>query len=109
MNRPTVYITQQNPLFNYAPATKFGRLEFLWPAGYQLQANPQDAVTYLQSALSKAGRDDFLLMTGDPAIMGLASVVMTNRTGHLNILKWDNALRDYYPIEVNFDADKAAA
>ena len=106
---PTVYVTQQNPTFNYAPATRFGRLEFLWPPGYQLQANGDQAMASLEAALAEATDSDYLLLTGDPSIMGLAAVVMARRTGHLNILKWDNALRDYYVVEANVLPGRVAA
>jgi hypothetical protein len=106
---PTVYVTQQNPTFNYAPATKFGRLEFLWPPGYQLQADGAQAVASLEATLADATAADYLLLTGDPSIMGLAAVVMARRTGHLNILKWDNALRDYYVVEADLSGERVAA
>lgn len=105
-----VYVTQENPKFNYAPATRFGEIEFLWPPGYQLQSDPRVAVASLTSALSDATPQDYLLLTGDPSIMGLASVLMCRRTGgRLRILKWDNALRDYYAVDADLGPERVAA
>lgn len=107
---PRVYVTQQNPQFNYAPATRFGAIEFLWPPGFQLQADATSAVASLDSALSDAAAGDYLLMTGDPSIMGLAAVLMARKTGGvLNFLKWDNALRDYYAVAADLGPERVPA
>lgn len=107
---PTVYVTQQNPAFNYAPATRFGKVEFLWPPGFQLQADAASAVASLDTALTDATADDYLLLTGDPSVMGLAAVLMARRTnGRLNFLKWDNALRDYYTVAADLGPERVAA
>jgi len=44
----------------------------------------------------------FLLLTGDPAIIGVAcSIVADITAGKFNLLKWDKQERKYYPIEIN--------
>ena len=45
---------------------------------------------------------DYLLLTGDPAIIGVACSIVSDMTsGTYNLLKWDKQERRYYPIEIN--------
>ena len=46
--------------------------------------------------------EDYLLLTGDPALIGVAcSLVSDTTNGKYNLLKWDKQERKYYPIEIN--------
>ena len=46
--------------------------------------------------------DDYLLLTGDPAIIGVACSIVSDITnGKYNLLKWDKQERKYYPIAIN--------
>ena len=45
---------------------------------------------------------DHLLLTGDPAIIGVACSIVSDITnGKYNLLKWDKQERKYYPITIN--------
>ena len=45
---------------------------------------------------------DYLLLTGDPAIIGVACSIVSDITnGKYKLLKWDRQEKTYYPIEVN--------
>ena len=45
---------------------------------------------------------DYLLLTGDPAIIGVACSIVSDMTnGKYKLLKWDKQERKYYPIEIN--------
>ena len=44
---------------------------------------------------------DFLLLTGDPAIIGVACSIVSDITnGTYQVLKWDKQERQYYPIVI---------
>ncbi len=46
--------------------------------------------------------DDYLLLTGDPALIGVACSIVSDITnGKYNLLKWDKQERKYYPISIN--------
>ena len=46
--------------------------------------------------------DDYLLMMGDPSIIGVAcAIVAQNNVGRFNVLKWDRQEAKYYPIKFN--------
>ena len=43
-----------------------------------------------------------MLLTGDPAIIGVACSIVSDITnGKYNLLKWDKQERKYYPISIN--------
>ena len=45
---------------------------------------------------------DYLLLTGDPAIIGVACSIVSDITnGKYNLLKWDKQERRYYPVEID--------
>jgi len=46
--------------------------------------------------------EDYLLLTGDPAIIGIACSIVSDITnGKFNLLKWDRQERMYYPLKIN--------
>ena len=52
--------------------------------------------------LKKFNDKDFLLCTGDPAIIGITCSLVSDITnGKYNLLKWDKQERTYYPIAIN--------
>jgi hypothetical protein len=54
--------------------------------------------------LSQYKTNDYLLLTGDPAIIGVACSIVSEMTnGRYNLLKWDKQDRVYYPIEINLN------
>ena len=58
----------------------------------------------LRKLLSQYKTNDYLLLTGDPAIIGVACSIVSEMTnGRYNLLKWDKQDRVYYPIEINLN------
>ena len=46
--------------------------------------------------------NDFILCTGDPAIIGLSTAIVSDQTqGQFNLLKWDKRERTYYPLNID--------
>jgi hypothetical protein len=55
----------------------------------------------LRKALKDYTKEDYLLLTGDPAIIGVACSIVSDITnGKYKLLKWDKQERRYYPIEI---------
>ena len=105
----TVYIIQElpgtkigTPKFNIMGAQKFGTLKTLLPEHSQIILSPGPLIFKLRKLLDKYTPDDYLLLTGDPAIIGVACSIVSDITnGKYNVLKWDKQERKYYPIEIN--------
>ncbi len=104
-----VYVIQElpgtrlgTPKFNIMGASKFGELVTLLPENSQIIMSPGPLIFKLRKLLNNFTKDDYLLLTGDPAIIGVAcSIVSDITTGKFNFLKWDRQEKMYYPIKVN--------
>ena len=54
------------------------------------------------SLLKDIRSTDYLLLTGDPAIINIAGAIVSEITnGKYNLLKWDKQDRVYYPVQIN--------
>ena len=90
------------PKINIIGATQFGNLRVLLPENSQIILSPNYVITTLRQKLKDYTIRDYLLLTGDPAIIGVACSVVSDITnGKYNLLKWDKQERKYYPVEIN--------
>ena len=107
--KPIVYILQElpgtkagSPKINIMSASKYGEFKFLLPEFSQIIFSPGPLIFKLRNLLKYYTPHDYLLLTGDPAIIGVAcSIVADNTNGKFNLLKWDKQDRMYYPIKIN--------
>ena len=84
---------------SYATSNKFN---FLLPEFSQMIFSPGPLIYKLRQGLKNYTSDDYLLLTGDPALIGVACSIVSDITnGKCNILKWDKQERKYYPISIN--------
>ena len=106
-----VYVLQElpgtkagTPKINIMSASKFGEFKFLLPEFSQIIFSPGPLIFKLRSLLKNYTTKDYLLLTGDPAIIRVAcSIVSEFTNGKYNLLKWDKQDRIYYPIEINLN------
>ena len=90
------------PKINIMGASQYGQFKFLLPEFSQIIFSPGPLVYKLRQGLKDFTKDDYLLLTGDPAIIGVACSIVSDITnGKYNLLKWDKQERKYYPIEIN--------
>ena len=105
----TVFVIQDipgskvgTPKINIIGATEFGTLKVLLTENSQIILSPAYVIQTLRKKLQEYKKDDYLLLTGDPAIIGVAcSIVSEITNGKYNLLKWDKQERRYYPVEIN--------
>ena len=106
---PTVYVIQAiagtregRPKINIMGASQYGTFKFLLPELSQIIFSPAPLIMKLRQGLKNYGPKDYLLLTGDPAIIGVACSIVSDITnGKYNVLKWDKQERRYYSIEIN--------
>ena len=106
---PIVYVIQEipgtqagNPKINIIGASQYGRFKFLLPEFSQMIFSPGPLIFKLRKSLKDYSPEDYLLLTGDPAIIGVACSVVSDMTnGKYNLLKWDKQEKQYYPITIN--------
>ena len=109
MSERKVYLIQEvpgtkagTPKINIVGATKYGDVIPLLPELSQIIFSPGPLIYKLRSLLKNFREKDYLLLTGDPAIIGVACSIVSDMTnGKYNLLKWDKQERQYYPIEIN--------
>ena len=90
------------PKINIIGATQFGNLKVLLPENSQIILSPAYVIQTLRKKLQEYKKDDYLLLTGDPAIIGVACSIVSDITnGKYNLLKWDKQERRYYPVEID--------
>ena len=105
----TVYVIQEiagtksgNPKINIMGASHYGKFKFLLQEFSQMIFSPGPLIYKLRQGLKNFKQGDYLLLTGDPAIIGVACSIVHELTGgKFNLLKWDKQERRYYPIEIN--------
>ena len=109
MKEKIVYVVQEiagtqsgNPKINIMGASEYGKFKFLLPEFSQIIFSPGPLIFKLRKALKDFNEEDYLLLTGDPAIIGVACSIVSDITnGKYNLLKWDKQERKYYPISIN--------
>jgi hypothetical protein len=105
----TVYVIQDvpgtregRPKINIIGASQFGTLKVLLPENAQIILSAGPLIFKLRQLLQNYTPNDYLLLTGDPAIIGVACSIASDITnGKYNLLKWDKQERKYYPVEID--------
>ena len=112
MSERKVYVIQEipgskagTPKINIMGAAAYSTsndFNFLLPEFSQMIFSPGPLIYKLRKGLKNYTPNDYLLLTGDPAIIGVACSIVSDITnGKYNVLKWDKQERKYYPIEIN--------
>ena len=112
MSESRVFVIQEiagtragNPKINIMGASSYsssGKFIFLLPEFSQIIFSPGPLIYKLRQGLKNFTTEDYLLLTGDPAIIGVACSIVSDITnGKYKLLKWDKQERKYYPIEIN--------
>ena len=106
---PAVYVIQEipgtaegRPKINIMGAANYGKFKFLLPELSQIIFSPGPLIFKLRKELANYRKQDYLLLTGDPAIIGVACSIVSDITnGKYNLLKWDKQERKYYTIAID--------
>ena len=112
MSERKVYVVQEipgsqagTPKINIMGAAAYSTtndFNFLLPEFSQMIFSPGPLIFKLKKGLRNYTPEDYLLLTGDPAIIGVACSIVSDITnGKYKVLKWDKQERKYYPIEIN--------
>ena len=107
--KPIVYVIQEipgtgegRPKINIMGAREYGDFKFLLPELSQIIFSPGPLIFKLRDLLKNYSTRDYLLLTGDPAIIGVACSIVSDITnGKYKLLKWDKQERKYYSIDIN--------
>lgn len=105
----TVFIVQDHRRYNrdtgeydsvhdLTPAGEYGRLQYLL-SPTAAPWNPESVMPDLWEGLRDFGDDDYLLLTGNPVLIGWATAVAADfNDGRVNLLQWHGRERRYIPV-----------
>ena len=103
-----VWIAQWSQ-FNFGQATRFGDLKPVIPDEFVEDINSSRIADMLRSFEDEFNpADDYLILTGEPMVMGMVFYVAASESVHrseqerptLNILRWNRGVGDYQPITI---------
>lgn len=104
---PKVYVTNEpvarttngfSRVFDLSPASKFGELVFLTPAGHPPH-DPAQTLPLLEAKLRDFKHSDYLLAIGHPALIGWATAYAARASGgEVCMLVWLPHQRCYQPV-----------
>tara|TARA_R100001377_G_scaffold35954_2_gene19957 strand:+ start:170 stop:511 length:342 start_codon:yes stop_codon:yes gene_type:complete len=98
----TVFVIQEMPYKDVLSAAEYGELKSIIEPGYQLLLSPNPITDKIINALKDFNDEDYLLLIGDPSIIGIATAVASDiNMGRFKVLKWDRRREKYFPISIN--------
>ena len=100
----TIYVTHEDPRLDYSPAYRWGdKIIAVFPPGAgQITLSPQSALANARARLSSMTRDDYLVLVGDPVMIGICVAVAAELVGRVKLLRWDKRSLSYVPVDVDF-------
>lgn len=112
----TVYVVQDHRRYNrdtgeyesahdLSPAEEFGELRYLLtPTAAPWAA--ESILRDLRERLADFGEEDYLLLNGNPILIGLATAVAADLVGTVTFLQWSGKEQRYTPVSAQiFDVD----
>lgn len=100
----TIFVTHEDPRLDYTPAYRWGeKIIAIFPPGSgQITLSPQIALANARKVIQSMGRDDYLILVGDPVMIGLCVAVAAEMIGRVKLLRWDKRNMSYTPVEIDF-------
>lgn len=84
-------------------AEEFGTLSFLLSPSAS-PFNPEPVIKELDEKLAGIGSDDYLLLVGNPILIGWACALACDyNDGRLNTLQWNSTHKRYIPVQADLD------
>lgn len=98
-----VFVIQET-MNDITSALDFGDIEVLLPPGAQIAFSPGPTIRRLRRKLNSFGNNDYLLLIGDPAAIGIACAVAAEvNNGRMRLLKWSKKEMRYFPVSIDLN------
>ena len=98
-----VYVVQENNRMSYEDAERFGEVVFMTAQEYKPMKNSLQNDIILQD-IADAMEDfdvseDYLILTGNPMVIGFVMHLALMNTNKVNCLQWDRIYNRYREVE----------
>lgn len=101
---PKVFVVQESEGKNLLPAEAYGEVVILLPPG-QIVFSITPTLRKLRDGLRHFSDEDFIVLMGDPAAIGIACAQAARYNGgRFNMLKWDRQENRYFVVKVDFNS-----
>jgi len=87
---------------DYAAVNDFGEMKVIY-GSIDRNFDPEAAIQHARRTLRTYEEDDFLVMSGDPALCSICVCVVAEKFGVCKILRWDRSLLNYTQMILDFD------
>lgn len=98
----TVYVVQENPRMDYAPAEAYGDVVFMTADEYSPVASSLRNADIIHDVCRHMDKfepaNDHLVLTGNPVIMGYAFHKAFQKAGAVKCLQWDRHRSEYREV-----------
>lgn len=101
-NRKTCYLVYEDRKRDYSAVEKFGDTKIVF-SSVGRDFVPSAAIDHARRVLSSMREDDYLVMSGDPALCAICVTVATEKFGRVPILRWDRNMLNYTQMTLIFD------
>jgi len=105
---PKCYVVQENNSVDYGDAERYGEVIFATVDEFRPIKGSlvnDTIIDQLRRKLADFQPNDFLILTGNPTMIGFAFTVAMSRlspTEGLNVLQWDRMRQEYRPFTFNY-------
>lgn len=105
--RMTVFITHEMRGRDISNALEYGAVRVVLPSEIQVIDSPiqkKMVIDMIEDSLKDFNDDDYLLLSGDPACIGICvGVAALNNNGRVKMLKWDRHEEAYFALDIKLE------
>jgi hypothetical protein len=88
------------PRYDISPALKYGELTYVFEKPKKLLGD--SPVLIAEEILRSMGPNDYLLLIGDPTLIGICMKIVADLFGRVRILQWDRSSSQYEEYLIDF-------
>lgn len=98
-----VYVVQDNSRMDFSPAEEFGPIKkMLFREHTQVYYESTEAINRVHAQLKDFTSEDYLLLNGDPVLIGIAIAVAADYCdGQIQLLKFDRREHRYLIVKIS--------
>lgn len=86
------------PRFDLSPAEEFGEIKYLLSPSAS-PFTPDSIISELHEKLKGFSDEDYLLLIGNPVLIGMAAAIAADNAGTVNFLQWSGKNHKYISIK----------